>query len=163
MTTDYIPHPSPTPHLVAGRRGATGWLMLNRPERRNAMSAEMWRAIPRAIAEFDADAAIRCVVLRGEGTEAFAAGAEAAAGAAPAGFAPPPAIAVRTSFSTTRPCGPDPWTDATSMPASLAIRLASGEAKTRLPACACPAPLGFAAPCAWAGPLGAWSTRAYDM
>ena len=53
-------------------------------------------------------------------------------------------MAARTSFSTMRPCGPEPWTEARSMPPSLAMRLASGEAKTRLPA-ACPAPFGFAA------------------
>jgi enoyl-CoA hydratase/carnithine racemase len=36
----------------------------------------MWRAIPKAMAELDADSAIRCIVLRGEGTVAFAAGAD---------------------------------------------------------------------------------------
>jgi enoyl-CoA hydratase/carnithine racemase len=76
MTTDYIPHPSPTPHLVAGRRGATGWLMLNRPERRNAMSAEMWRAIPDIVRRFADDPDIRALALTGEGGEAFAAGAD---------------------------------------------------------------------------------------
>ena len=39
------------------------------------------------------------------------AAAAAAAGAA-AGFAPPPETAERTSFSTMRPCGPEPWIDA---------------------------------------------------
>jgi enoyl-CoA hydratase/carnithine racemase len=53
-----------------------GRLVLDNPARRNAIGAEMWRAIPKAMAEFDADPEIRCIVLRGEGTAAFAAGAD---------------------------------------------------------------------------------------
>ena len=60
------------------------------------------------------------------------AGAGAAAGAALAS-APPPALAASMSDLTTRPCGPEPFTAATSMPLSLARRRASGEAKTRPP------------------------------
>jgi len=58
------------------RDGPIGRLVLDNPARRNAIGAEMWRAIPRAMAELDADPAIRCIVLRGEGTAAFAAGAD---------------------------------------------------------------------------------------
>jgi enoyl-CoA hydratase len=36
----------------------------------------MWRAIPPAMAQFDADAEVRCVAFRGAGMEAFAAGAD---------------------------------------------------------------------------------------
>ena len=43
----------------------------------------------------------------------------------------PPAITERTSRSITRPWGPEPRTLAISMPPSLAIRRARGEAKTR--------------------------------
>jgi enoyl-CoA hydratase len=62
--------------LRVERDGPVGRLVLDNPERRNAIGAEMWRAIPGAIAEFNADAAIRCIVIRGEGTQAFAAGAD---------------------------------------------------------------------------------------
>jgi len=58
------------------RDGPIGRLVLDNPARRNAIGGEMWRAIPRAMAELDADPAIRCIVLRGEGTAAFAAGAD---------------------------------------------------------------------------------------
>src|SRR5690606_40440168 len=61
-----------------------------------------------------------------------AAGAPASARAAEAALAVPPAIADSTSAFTTRPCGPEPDTAERSMPASLAIRRASGEAKMRL-------------------------------
>jgi enoyl-CoA hydratase/carnithine racemase len=62
--------------LRVERDGPTGRLVLDNPARRNAIGAEMWRAIPEAIGAFDADAAIRCIVIRGEGTQAFAAGAD---------------------------------------------------------------------------------------
>ncbi|MEO8158392.1 MAG: enoyl-CoA hydratase [Betaproteobacteria bacterium] len=58
------------------RDGPVGRLVLDNPERRNAIGAEMWHAIPRAIDEFNADAGVRVIVIRGEGTQAFAAGAD---------------------------------------------------------------------------------------
>jgi enoyl-CoA hydratase/carnithine racemase len=51
-------------------------MVFDNPARRNAISGDMWRAIPQAVAAFEADPAIRCLVLRGEGTVAFAAGAD---------------------------------------------------------------------------------------
>lgn len=62
--------------LRVERDGPIGRLVLDNPERRNAIGGEMWRGIPKAVAELDADPAIRCIVLRGEGTVAFAAGAD---------------------------------------------------------------------------------------
>jgi enoyl-CoA hydratase/carnithine racemase len=62
--------------LRVERDGPIGRLVLDNPARRNAIGGEMWRAMPKAIAELDADPAIRCIVLRGEGTVAFAAGAD---------------------------------------------------------------------------------------
>jgi enoyl-CoA hydratase len=76
ISADYSLYPSPTPHIKAGRRGATGWLVLNRPERRNALSAEMWRAIPGIIRHLADDGEVRSLALTGEGGEAFAAGAD---------------------------------------------------------------------------------------
>jgi len=62
--------------LRVEREGPVGRLVLDNPERRNAIGAEMWRAMPKAIAEFHADSSIRCIVIRGEGIAAFAAGAD---------------------------------------------------------------------------------------
>jgi enoyl-CoA hydratase len=62
--------------IVAVADGATGWLIFSNPERLNAVSYEMWRAIPRRIVEFVGDPAIRVVVLRGEGDKAFVSGAD---------------------------------------------------------------------------------------
>ncbi len=53
-----------------------GWLVFNNPERRNAVSIDMWEAIPRVLDDFAADAAIRVVVLTGAGDKAFASGAD---------------------------------------------------------------------------------------
>ncbi len=68
--------PSPTPHLAARRAGSVGYLIFNRPERRNAVSLEMWEAIPALMRAFDEDPAIRAVVLAGAGDQAFIAGAD---------------------------------------------------------------------------------------
>jgi enoyl-CoA hydratase len=62
--------------LRVERDGSIGRLVLDNPTRRNAIGGEMWRAIPQAMAEFDSDPAVRCVVVRGEGGVAFAAGAD---------------------------------------------------------------------------------------
>lgn len=70
------PLPSPTPLLQAFIDGSTGWLVLNRPDRRNALNAEMWSAIPPLMKLLDDAADVRVVVIRGAGTQAFAAGAD---------------------------------------------------------------------------------------
>ena len=58
------------------RDGAIGWVVFDNPERRNAVSVEMWEAMPRVLDEFAADAAIRVVVLAGAGDKAFISGAD---------------------------------------------------------------------------------------
>jgi len=62
--------------LRVEKRGAVGWIVFDQPARRNAISDAMWRAIPPAMKQFDADAEVRCVGFRGAGTEAFSAGAD---------------------------------------------------------------------------------------
>src|SRR5207237_1241920 len=62
--------------IAARRDGAVGWLVFDNPERRNAVSLEMWQAIPGVLDDFAADAAIRVVVLAGSGDKAFVSGAD---------------------------------------------------------------------------------------
>ena len=62
--------------LIVEKRGAVGWIVLNQPQKRNAINDAMWRGIPEAMARFDADPEVRCVAFRGAGTEAFASGAD---------------------------------------------------------------------------------------
>ncbi len=62
--------------LHVARDGPIATLVFNRPEKRNAITIEMWQALPRALHDLAADPALRVVVLRGAGTEAFASGAD---------------------------------------------------------------------------------------
>lgn len=65
-----------TSKLIAEIRGSAGYLVLNAPQRRNALSLDMWQGLPEIVARFDADPAVRCIVVTGAGSEAFAAGAD---------------------------------------------------------------------------------------
>jgi enoyl-CoA hydratase/carnithine racemase len=62
--------------LIVEKRGAVGWIVFNQPAKRNAINGAMWRGIPQAMAQYDADPEVRCVAFRGAGTEAFASGAD---------------------------------------------------------------------------------------
>lgn len=62
--------------LLVQREGPLGWLTFNRPERRNAITYEMWLGIARVIGQLNADPAVRVILLRGAGEEAFVAGAD---------------------------------------------------------------------------------------
>ena len=59
-----------------GGRGAVAHLVLDRPEKRNALNLEMWRAIPPLVARAEADPAVKAIVVRGVDRTAFAAGAD---------------------------------------------------------------------------------------
>lgn len=65
-----------TEKIVARKEGGIGWLIFNQPERRNAMSLEMWAAVPAVLADFAADPAVRVVVMAGAGDKAFVSGAD---------------------------------------------------------------------------------------
>ena len=65
-----------TERIVARRDGAIGWLVFNNPERRNAVSLDMWEAIPTVLDDFASDPSVRVVVLTGAGDKAFVSGAD---------------------------------------------------------------------------------------
>ena len=67
---------SGTERMIAKKDGAVGWLTFNNPERRNAVSVDMWEAIPRVFGAFQSDPAIRVIVLTGAGDKAFVSGAD---------------------------------------------------------------------------------------
>jgi enoyl-CoA hydratase len=52
------------------------WVVLRNPSRLNAVRLEMWQALPEAIRTLAGDPAVRVIVLRGAGEEAFASGAD---------------------------------------------------------------------------------------
>jgi len=62
--------------LLLEKDGPIGWIVFNQPEKRNAVSQEMWQAMPGHVRELAEDDAIRVVVLRGAGEQAFVAGAD---------------------------------------------------------------------------------------
>lgn len=62
--------------LLIEHDGPIGWLTFNNPQRRNAISFEMWKAIPGIIERFNNDDSVRVIVLKGAGEEAFASGAD---------------------------------------------------------------------------------------
>ena len=68
--------------VKVSREGVVGTVLLNRPERMNAMSLAMWQALGEALAEVNGDASLRCLVVRGaaapDGRVAFGAGADIA-------------------------------------------------------------------------------------
>jgi enoyl-CoA hydratase len=58
------------------REGHLGWIVFDHPQRRNAITAAMWQAIPAAAKELDEDPEVRVVLMRGEGDVAFVSGAD---------------------------------------------------------------------------------------
>ncbi|MBI3512498.1 MAG: enoyl-CoA hydratase/isomerase family protein [Proteobacteria bacterium] len=65
-----------TDKMIAEKDGAIGWVTFNNPERRNAMSLEMWSALATILDSYEADDAIRVIVMKGAGDKAFVSGAD---------------------------------------------------------------------------------------
>jgi enoyl-CoA hydratase/carnithine racemase len=62
--------------MLSRKDGHIGYVIFNNPERRNAVSLEMWEATARILEEFDRDKDVRVVVLTGAGDKAFVSGAD---------------------------------------------------------------------------------------
>jgi enoyl-CoA hydratase len=58
------------------REGPVATVVLNAPDRLNAISQAGWLELARVMRELSGDESLRCVVLRGAGSTAFAAGAD---------------------------------------------------------------------------------------
>ena len=65
-----------TERMVARKDGPIGWIQFNNPARHNAVSVDMWKAVPEIMTEFEQDDEIRVVVLSGAGGRAFISGAD---------------------------------------------------------------------------------------
>ena len=61
--------------VLEEREGSVAVLTLNRPEKRNALDGDMWRALTDAMQAIDADDSVRCVVITGAGDH-FSGGAD---------------------------------------------------------------------------------------
>lgn len=58
------------------RVGYIAELVIDRPDKRNALTDEMWAALPGLIEHVDADKSVKVLVIRGAGERAFSAGAD---------------------------------------------------------------------------------------
>jgi enoyl-CoA hydratase/carnithine racemase len=67
-----------TEPVLVTRDGAIATVALNNPERLNALDKRMWTHLGDAMRELSADDRLRCIVVRGAGEKAFAAGADIA-------------------------------------------------------------------------------------
>ena len=65
-----------TPGITAKRDGAIATVTLANPRKLNALTVTMWRELARVMNALSGDDSLRCVVLRGAGRKAFAAGAD---------------------------------------------------------------------------------------
>jgi enoyl-CoA hydratase/carnithine racemase len=75
--------------VKASRQDARLVLTIDRPERRNALNADVIRALQEALYQVKSDDSIRAVVLTGAGDEAFCAGADLGADAFAFDYAAP--------------------------------------------------------------------------
>jgi enoyl-CoA hydratase/carnithine racemase len=65
-----------TTKMIARKQGGIGWMIFNQPDKHNAVTLDMWAAIPRIISAFEADPEVRVIVVAGAGERAFVSGAD---------------------------------------------------------------------------------------
>jgi enoyl-CoA hydratase/carnithine racemase len=61
-------------NIGTSRDGAIATVVLDRPEKLNALTKAMWRDLGAAVSALSADDGVRCVVIRGAGEKAFSPG-----------------------------------------------------------------------------------------
>jgi enoyl-CoA hydratase/carnithine racemase len=62
--------------LITRREGAVATVLFSNPAKLNAVTYDMWSAVPAALAALDADPAVRVIVIAGDGDKAFISGAD---------------------------------------------------------------------------------------
>ena len=62
--------------LYLERTGEVATLVINRPRKRNAITYEMWQAIPDLVREAEEDPGVKVLLVRGADSSAFSAGAD---------------------------------------------------------------------------------------
>lgn len=62
--------------ILSGVEGRIGFLVINNPQRHNAVSLEMWDAAGEAVARMADDDGVRALLVTGAGGKAFASGAD---------------------------------------------------------------------------------------
>src|SRR5437870_4493210 len=80
----YTAEGAPVETLAYERIGPVGWLRLNRPDRLNALTIQMWTELAKLGGELADDTRLRCLVVIGQG-RAFSSGIDVEALRAEAG------------------------------------------------------------------------------
>jgi len=62
--------------ILVERDGPVATVILNRPDKMNAISLEMWSELTTRLGELESDPSVRVIVFRGAGGRAFSAGAD---------------------------------------------------------------------------------------
>jgi len=65
-----------TGSIVCAREDAVATVTLSNPGKRNAINFAMWQKLTQLVIDLSDDEQVRCVVLRGDGADAFAAGGD---------------------------------------------------------------------------------------
>jgi enoyl-CoA hydratase/carnithine racemase len=65
-----------TDKILSRREDGVGHVVFNNPDKRNAVSLDMWQAVDQALERFANDEEVRVVVLSGAGGKAFVSGAD---------------------------------------------------------------------------------------
>ncbi len=65
-----------TDKIITEQTGDIARIIFNQPEKRNAVSLEMWEAVEAAAIRFAADPSVRILILSGAGGKAFVSGAD---------------------------------------------------------------------------------------
>ena len=64
------------PELITRRAGAVATILFSNPDKMNAVTYDMWSALPAAIAALDQDPEVRAIVITGDGERSFISGAD---------------------------------------------------------------------------------------
>lgn len=67
---------SPTPKILAEVKDGVGRITFNAPEKRNAMSLDMWLGLDKVLGKLQEKKSLRVLILRGAGEAAFVSGAD---------------------------------------------------------------------------------------
>ena len=65
-----------TDKIITEHKGDIARIVFNQPEKRNAVSLEMWEAVEAAVTRFAVDDSVRILILSGAGGKAFVSGAD---------------------------------------------------------------------------------------
>lgn len=65
-----------TEKVIVEQSGSIARIIFNQPEKRNAVSLEMWEAVESALDRFAADETVRVLIMSGAGGKAFVSGAD---------------------------------------------------------------------------------------